>query len=135
MQSVVFCLYIMQKALLEELSGGSAPLRSLRQLGWDLGPQETLALFHEQLSDVVGTNVQMVPMVTQNMFQSAADLVQVGPTSLGSFLCAGLCHVLPTPLQRTPAPLVSLSGLQLIYREWRKVCSTDACGNLSQLQV
>lgn len=73
----------MQKALLEELSGGSAPLRSLRQLGWDLGPQETLALFHEQLSDVVGTNVQMVPMVTQNMFQSAADLVQVGLTRPG----------------------------------------------------
>lgn len=71
------CLPAPQKALLEELSGGSAPLRSLRQLGWDLGPQQTLALFHEQLSDVVGTNVQVVPMVTSSMFQSAADLVQV----------------------------------------------------------
>lgn len=70
-------LCLAQKALLEEVAGSSTPLRSLRQLGWDLGPQETLALFHEQLSDVAGTNVQMVPMVTQSMFQSAADLVQV----------------------------------------------------------
>jgi len=63
-----------QKALLEELSPTGAPLRSLRALNWDLGPQETLDLMHQQLSDVSGTNVQLVPFMIPEEFQSAAGL-------------------------------------------------------------
>lgn len=43
-------------------------------MNWDLGPQGTLALFHEQLSEVVGSNVQMVPIMLSDHFQSAASL-------------------------------------------------------------
>lgn len=64
----------LQKALLEELTPSRGPLRSLRQLNWDLGPEGTLALMHEQLSEVSGVNTQVVPIFTADSFQSAAGL-------------------------------------------------------------
>lgn len=71
---------MLQKALLEELSTSRGPLRSLRQLNWDLGPEGTLALMHEQLSEVTGTNMQMVPIFTADHFQSAASLAALVQT-------------------------------------------------------
>lgn len=63
-----------QRALLEQLSGGAAPLRSLRQVGWPLGPKEVLGLWHEQLSQANNTNVYVTPFVLPSLFQSAVSL-------------------------------------------------------------
>jgi hypothetical protein len=69
-----------QKVLLEELTPTRGPLRSLRQLNWDVGPEGTLALMHEHMSQVAGTNVQMVPIFTPDNFQSAAGLAALVQT-------------------------------------------------------
>jgi hypothetical protein len=69
-----------QNALLEELTPTRGPLRSLRQLNWDVGPEGTLALMHEQMSQTAGTNVQMVPIFTADNFQSAAGLAALVQT-------------------------------------------------------
>lgn len=63
--------------LLEEVSGSSGPLRSLRQVGWPLRPKEVLALWHDQLSSATGTNVSVTPFVLEGMFCSAASLAGV----------------------------------------------------------
>lgn len=67
----------LQRALLSRLNPSGGPLRSLRQLGWPLGQKQVLALAHDQLAGVAGTNVAVLPFVLDSMYQSAASLAQV----------------------------------------------------------
>lgn len=71
-----------QRALLQQLNPSSAPLRSLRQLGWPLGSKQLLGLLHDQLGEAAGTNVQVMPFVIEGMFQSATTLANVVKDSL-----------------------------------------------------
>lgn len=75
-------LLAVQKALLQQLNPSSAPLRSLRQLGWPLGSKQLLGLLHDQLGEAAGTNVQVMPFVLEGMFSSATTLANVVKDSL-----------------------------------------------------
>jgi hypothetical protein len=102
----------LQKALLEELTPSRGPLRSLRQLNWDLGPEGTLALMHEQLSDVVGVNTQVTPIFTPDSFQSAAGLAAMVQT----FVEEG------KGMPRVEQAMLTVSQCQCAGRRWHVGC-------------
>lgn len=56
---------------------GRRRLRSLRQLGWPLGPRGVLSLLHDQVSDVMRVPVAITPIVLRDMFASAAGVAGV----------------------------------------------------------
>lgn len=103
-----------QRALLERLNPGSAPLRSLRQLGWPLGQKQVLALLHEQLGAASGTNTQVVPFVLGDMYQSAASLAAV----VKEYLAEGrgmptVEQYLLTTIAALPPASISFEGIKV----------------------
>lgn len=104
-----------QRALLQELVPSGAKLRSPRQLGWDLGPKQTMALLHESLREAAGAPVLFTPFVINDIFQSAqtvAEWVKVRrPRRRGGSRCSA-CVVEPATgrragsrtLSQTPPP-------------------------------
>jgi hypothetical protein len=53
-----------------------AKLRSPRQLGWDLGPHQTLALLHQTMAETAGAPVLFTPFVVSDLFQSANTVAE-----------------------------------------------------------
>jgi hypothetical protein len=62
----------LQRAFLQELVPDGAPLRSLRQIGWDLSPRDVVSLMHASIdSKLGGARSFITPFVGQDLFQSA----------------------------------------------------------------
>lgn len=65
-----------QRKLLQSLVPSGEKLRSPRQIGWDLGPEQTMALLHQTMGQVAGEAVTFTPFVVTDLLQSARTVAE-----------------------------------------------------------